>query len=65
MKSAVEWLVNEIDMQFPEINVKNKEWMIDQAKEMEEESKKDYDFYKSYWEVRNVKKCKLNNKNNE
>jgi hypothetical protein len=37
MKTAVEWLINEIDMQYPDINVKNKEWMIDKAKEMEKE----------------------------
>jgi hypothetical protein len=41
MKTAVEWLINEIDMQYPDINVKNKEWMIDKAKEMEEEQLKD------------------------
>jgi hypothetical protein len=35
--TAVEWLINEIDMQYPEINVKRKEWMIDKAKEMEKE----------------------------
>jgi hypothetical protein len=39
--TAVEWLINEIDMQYPDINVKNKEWMIDKAKEMEEEQLKD------------------------
>jgi hypothetical protein len=37
MKTAVEWLINEIDMQYPDINVKRKEWMIDKAKEMEKE----------------------------
>jgi hypothetical protein len=37
MKTAVEWLIDEIDMQYPNINVKNKEWMIDKAKVMEEE----------------------------
>ena len=41
MKTAVEWLINEIDMQYPDINVKNKEWMIDKAKEMEKEQKKE------------------------
>jgi hypothetical protein len=41
MKTAVEWLINEIDMQYPDINVKNKEWMIDKAKEMEKEQLKD------------------------
>ena len=39
MKTAVEWLINEIDMQYPDINVKNKEWMIDKAKEMEAEQR--------------------------
>jgi hypothetical protein len=37
--TAVEWLINEIDMQYPDINVKNKEWMIDKAKAMEEDGK--------------------------
>jgi hypothetical protein len=37
MKTAVEWLIDEIDMQYPDINIKRKEWMIDKAKEMEEE----------------------------
>jgi hypothetical protein len=41
MKTAVEWLINEIDMQYPDINVKNKEWMIDKAKEIEEKQLKD------------------------
>ena len=41
MKTAVEWLINEIDMQYPDINVKNKKWMIDKAKEMEKEQKID------------------------
>ena len=35
MKTAVEWLIDEIDMQYPDINIKRKEWMIDKAKEME------------------------------
>lgn len=42
MKTAVEWLINEIDMQYHDINVKNKEWMIDKAKEMEEEQAESY-----------------------
>jgi hypothetical protein len=37
MKTAVEWLIDEIDMQYPDINIKRKEWMIDKAKEMEKE----------------------------
>jgi hypothetical protein len=36
-QTAVEWLINEIDMQYPEINVRRKEWMVDKAKEMENE----------------------------
>ena len=36
-KTAVEWLIDEIDIQYPDINVNNKEWMIDKAKEMEKE----------------------------
>ena len=36
---AVEWLINEIDMQYPDINIKRKEWMIDKAKAMEEDAK--------------------------
>lgn len=35
--TAVEWLIDEIDMQYPDINIKRKEWMIDKAKEMEKE----------------------------
>ena len=37
MKTAVEWLIDEIYMQNPDINIKRKEWMIDKAKEMEKE----------------------------
>jgi hypothetical protein len=40
MKTAVEWLIDEIDMQYPDINIKRKEWMIDKAKEMEKEQHK-------------------------
>ena len=36
-KTAVEWLLNEIDMQYPEINVRRKEWIVDKAKEMMED----------------------------
>jgi hypothetical protein len=39
MKTAVEWLIDEIDMQYPDINIKRKEWMIDKAKAMEEDAK--------------------------
>jgi hypothetical protein len=34
-QTAVEWLINEIDMQYPDINIKWKEWMVDKAREME------------------------------
>lgn len=41
--TAVEWLVNEIDMQYPQINIRWKQWMIDRAKQMEQEQRiKDY-----------------------
>jgi hypothetical protein len=33
-QTAVEWLLNEIDMQYPEINLRRKEWIVDKAKEM-------------------------------
>jgi hypothetical protein len=36
-KTAVDWLLNEIDMQYPEINLRRKEWMVDKAKEMMED----------------------------
>jgi hypothetical protein len=36
-QTAVDWLINEIDMQYPEINVRRKEWMVDKAKQMEKE----------------------------
>jgi len=44
MKTAVEWLIDEIDMQYPDINIKRKEWMIDKAKEMEEEHLKTHKY---------------------
>jgi hypothetical protein len=34
-QTAVDWLINEIDMQYPDINIKWKERMVDKAKEME------------------------------
>jgi hypothetical protein len=37
--TAVEWLINEINMQYPKINVRWKGWVIDKAKEMEENQK--------------------------
>ena len=36
-QTAVEWLINEIDMQYPHINIRWKELMIDKAKQMEAE----------------------------
>ena len=36
-QTAVEWLLNEIDMQYPEINVRRKEWMVDKANKMHEQ----------------------------
>ena len=36
-QTAVDWLINEIDMQYPEINVRRKQWMVDKAKQMEKE----------------------------
>jgi hypothetical protein len=41
-QTAVEWLLNEIDMQYPEINLRRKEWMVDKAKEMEKEEMKEF-----------------------
>jgi hypothetical protein len=32
--TSIEWLINEIDMQYPLLKIRNKEWMIDKAKEM-------------------------------
>ena len=57
MITAVEWLYEAL-IQDPttEAHFKYNERCWEQAKAMEEESKKDYDFYKSYWEVRNKKK---------
>jgi hypothetical protein len=49
-QTAVDWLLNEIDMQYPEINVRRKEWMVDKAKEIEKEQIEDafLDGYKSH-----------------
>ncbi len=35
-QTAVEWLINEIDMQFPHINIRWKAAMLDKALELEE-----------------------------
>ena len=40
-QTAIEWLINEIDMQYPEINVRCKEWMVEKAKQMDKEQKMD------------------------
>ena len=45
-QTVVEWLIDEIDMQYPDINIKRKEWMIDKAKEMEGEQMKEMEFLK-------------------
>lgn len=34
-QTAVDWLINEIDNEYPEINIRKKEWMVDKAKELE------------------------------
>lgn len=36
-RTAVEWLIDEIDMQYPQIDIRWKQWMINQAKEMEKQ----------------------------
>jgi hypothetical protein len=36
-QTAVEWLINEIDMQFPHINIRWKAAMLDKALEMQEQ----------------------------
>jgi hypothetical protein len=38
-QTAVEWLINEIDHHYPQINIRWKESMIDQAKEMDKKQK--------------------------
>ncbi len=49
-QTAVDWLLNEIDMQYPEINVRRKEWMVDKAKEMERMQIKDA-YSAGVWEI--------------
>ena len=49
-QTAVEWLLNEIDMQYPEINLRRKEWMVDKAKEMEKGQIKDA-YESGVWDV--------------
>jgi len=36
-QTAVELLFNEIDMQYPEINLRSKEWLFEKTKEMEKQ----------------------------
>ena len=36
-QTAVEWLIKEIDSQYPHINILWKQWMIEKAKQMEKE----------------------------
>jgi len=38
-QTAVEWLINEIDHHYPQINIRWKESMIDQAREMDKKQK--------------------------
>ena len=40
-QTAVEWLINEIDHHYPQINIRWKESMIDQAKAMEKEQQEE------------------------
>jgi hypothetical protein len=64
MKTAVEWLFSQLSInnialdKGTRAHQEMEQKLLDKAKAMEEESKKDYHFYKTYWEVRNVKKCK-------
>jgi hypothetical protein len=59
-QSAVEWLINEIDMQYPDINIKWKEWMVDKAREMEMEQieqafnggREERDYKSSLWDCK-------------
>lgn len=41
-QSSVEWLINEIDMQFPHIDIKWKENMISKAKAMHKQETVDF-----------------------
>lgn len=41
-QTAVDWLITEIDAQFPHINIRWKEEMIDKAKEMEKDQMIDF-----------------------
>ena len=49
-QTAVDWLLNEIDMQYPEINVRRKEWMVDKSKEMYRKQIKDA-YSAGVWEI--------------
>jgi hypothetical protein len=50
--SPVEWLIAEITMQYPEINIRQRQWMIDKALKMEQDKKEEIrtafsEYYKS------------------
>jgi hypothetical protein len=49
-QTAVDWLLNEIDMQYPEINVRRKEWMVEKSKEMYRKQIKDA-YSAGVWEI--------------
>ena len=49
-ETAVDWLLNEIDMQYPKINVRRKEWMVDKAKEIERKQIKEA-YSAGVWEI--------------
>ena len=38
-QTTVEWLIKEIDSQYPHIDILWKQWMIEKAKQMEEQQK--------------------------
>lgn len=54
-QTAVEWLVEKIQQANPTFKF---DALIREAKAMEKEQKKEYNYYKEYWEVRNLKKTK-------
>lgn len=55
-KTAVDFLKEKLTYVF--VNDKSFNELFDQAKAMEKEQKKEYNYYKKYWEVRNLKKTK-------
>ena len=54
-QTAVEWLVEKIQQANPTFKIDS---LIREALEKEKQQKKEYDYYKKYWEVRNLKKTK-------